>query len=40
MSKGIEKNAEIPESVKKEVDFLGVIKKKSCRFSIGLGISK
>ena len=27
---------EIPESIKKEVDFLGVIKKKSCGFSIGL----
>ena len=30
------KHAEIPESIKKEVDFLGVIKKKSCEFSIGL----
>ena len=36
--KGYWKNqAEIPESIKKEVDFLGVIKKKSCGFSIGLG---
>ena len=34
------KNAELPESIKKEVDFLGVIKKKSCGFSIGLGTSK
>ena len=40
MSKGIEKDAEIPESIMKEVDFLGVSKKKSCGFSIGLGISK
>ena len=30
------KQAEIPESIKKEVDFLGVTKKKSCGFSIGL----
>ena len=30
------KQAEIPESIKKEVDFLGVIKKKSCGFFIGL----
>ena len=30
--RGIEK--EIPESFKKEVDFLGVIKKKLCGFSI------
>ena len=29
------KQAEIPESIKKEDDFIGVIKKKSCRFSIG-----
>ena len=36
----LKKQAEIPESIKKEVDFLGVIKKKSCGFSIGLGISK
>ena len=28
--------AEITESVKKEVDFLWVIKKKSCGCSIGL----
>ena len=36
--KGYWKNqAEIPESIKKEVDFPGVIKKKSCGFSIGLG---
>ena len=40
MSKGIEKDAEIPESIMKEVGFLGVSKKKSCGFSIGLGISK
>ena len=32
----LKKQAEIPESIKKEVDFLGVIKKKLCRFSIGL----
>ena len=32
----LKKQAEIPESIKKEVDFLGVIKKKSCGFSIGL----
>ena len=31
------KQAEIPESVKKEVGFLGVIKKKTCGFSFGLG---
>ena len=31
------KPAEIPESVKKEVDFLVVIKKKSCGFFFGLG---
>ena len=29
------KQAEIPESIKKEEDFIGVIKKKSCGFSIG-----
>ena len=33
------KQAEIPESIKKEVDFLGEIKKKSCGFSIGLRFS-
>ena len=31
------KQAEIPESIEKEVYFLGVIMKKSCGFSIGLG---
>ena len=30
------KTPEIPKPSKKEVDFLGVIKKKSCGFSIGL----
>ena len=30
------KQAEIPEPSKKEVDFLGVVKKKSCGFSLGL----
>ena len=30
------KQAEIPESIKKEVGFQGVIKKKLCRFYIGL----
>ena len=30
------KQVGIPESIKKEVDFLGIIKKKSRRFSIGL----
>ena len=37
------KQVEIPESIKKEVDFLGVIKKKLYGFSIGLrflGISR
>ena len=37
------KQTEIPESIKKEVDFLGVIKKKLYGFSIGLrflGISR
>ena len=29
------KQAEIPELIEIEVDFLGVIKKKSCGFSIG-----
>ena len=32
----LKKQAEIPESIKKEVDFLGVIKKKLSGFSIGL----
>ena len=32
------KQVEIPESIKKEVDFLGVIKKKLYGFSIGLSI--
>ena len=35
--RGWKKHAEIPESIKQEVDFLGVIKKKPCGFSIGLG---
>ena len=30
------KQAEIPESIKEEANFLGVIKKKSSGFSIGL----
>ena len=30
------KQAEIPESIKKEVDFLGMIRKNSCVFSNGL----
>ena len=30
------KQTEIPEPSKKEVDFLGVVKKKSCGFSLGL----
>ena len=34
------KQAEIPEAIKELVGFLGVIKNKSCGFSIGLGISK
>ena len=34
--KNLKKQAEIPESSKKEVNFLGVIKKKSCTFSIVL----
>ena len=32
------KQAEIPESIKKQVGFVGVIKKNSCGFSIGLGV--
>ena len=32
----MKKSSEIPESIKKEMDFLGAIKKKLCRFSIGL----
>ena len=31
------KQAEISESIKNEVDFLGVIEKKLCGFFIGLG---
>ena len=38
ISKGIAKSKQKFENqLKKEVDFLGVIKKKSCAFSIGLG---
>ena len=32
----LKKQAEIPEPIKKEIDFLGVIQKKSCGFSVGL----
>ena len=32
----LKKQAEIPESIKKEVDFLGVVKETLCGFPIGL----
>ena len=34
------KQAEVPESIKKKVDFLESDQENSCGFSIGLGISK
>ena len=36
MKGDLKKQAEIPESIKKEVDFLEVIKKKLCRYFFGL----
>ena len=34
-----EEHVEVPGSIKKEVEFPAVIKKKSCGISIGLGFS-